>query len=111
VRLPTCRRYLGAWLLVAALSCGACGSKQTEIKASLPAPANRVEDEHQVPRAVALPDNLPYGFDKTEVDLEHGQLEPASLYHYPREKSLYIWDKTDVDLIIGPKKTDPSPPR
>lgn len=107
MRWPTWRRYLGALLVCAALSCGACGGKQTP----LPAQADQQQDKQQVLPAVVLPGNLPYGFDKTEVDLEHGQLEPASLYHYPREKSLYIWDKTDVDLIIGPKKTDPSPPR
>lgn len=38
--------------------------------------------------------------DKTEVDLERGRPEAASLYHRPRAAHLYHYDKTVVDLAV-----------
>lgn len=39
-----------------------------------------------------------HDFDKTEVDLEHGHSEAASLYHRPHGVQIYRYDETDVDL-------------
>ena len=44
-----------------------------------------------------MPPDLHY-FDKTEVDLEHGRLEPSARYHQPRGAQLYTYDGTQVDL-------------
>lgn len=101
------RRYLGAWLIVAALLCGACSGKQTEINAQPPSQDNRVQDEQQERHVIIPPRDASHGFDKTEVDLEHGPLESASRYHQPRGTSLYMFDNTEVDLERGVKKTGP----
>ena len=64
------------------------------------------QDQRVVPSS-----GSPHGFDKTEVDLEHGQLEPASRYHRPRGIHLYTFDKTETDLALGAKKINPSQPQ
>ena len=108
VSLSKRQRYLGAWLLFAALWCGACSGKQTDINTPLSAQANPAKDKQQPPQAVVPPGGSAHGFDKTEVDLEYGPLESASRYHRPRALSLYNYDKTETDFNLGAKKITPS---
>jgi hypothetical protein len=103
--------YLGAWLLIVALWCGACSSQQAEITAQPSPQDNGVQDERQ-DRRVVVPSRSPsHGFDKTEVDLEYGPLEPASRYHRPRQAHIYTFDKTETDLTRDVMKRSPSQPR
>lgn len=109
--LPKRRLYLGACLLFATLWCGACSGKQTNINAPLPVQDHHAQNERQAQRAAVPPGGSSHGFDKTEVDLEHGPLESASRYHHPRALSLYNYDKTETDLALGAKQLNPSQSR
>lgn len=111
VSLTRRQRYMGAWLLIAALWCGACSSKQAEITAQPSPQDNGVQDERQDRRVVVPSGNPLHRFDKTEVDLEYGPLESALRYHRPRHTHLYTFDETEADFTLDVMKTSPSQPR
>jgi hypothetical protein len=47
-----------------------------------------------------LPQESQHTFDKTEVDLEYGRLEPATHYQHPHGAHRYLSDTTEVDLAL-----------
>lgn len=47
-----------------------------------------------------LPQESQHTFDKTEVDLEYGRLEPAARYQHPHGAHRYLFDTTEVDLAL-----------
>jgi hypothetical protein len=98
------RLYLGGVLLLIIGWCGACTGPRDNVETRITqdlAPLNyNLERMQQV-----------YGtqhyFDDTEVDLEHGYLEPASRYSRPQWVRPYRYDSTEVDLAKPrPEKSD-----
>ena len=104
------RRYLGACLLLVTFWCGACTMKQTSIKTPTVSQDDQVQNKRQDQEAATPYLGLQHGFDKTEVDLESGQLEPASRYHPPRGTQLYTFDGTESDLSNDIKRINRSQP-
>jgi len=103
------QRYLGSVILGLMFWCGACtGAREPAGQSVSPSP------EHQQDRgsysSVSTSDRLPHEsqhtFDKTEVDLEYGRLEPATHYQRPHGAHRYVSDTTEVDLTFPL----PSPP-
>jgi hypothetical protein len=74
VNPPKRQWYVGGWLLLVLLWCGACTNVREHIE----------KPQHSS--------------GKTELDLEYGRPEAASRYHRPQWVHPYSYDKTEVDL-------------
>ena len=100
---PT-QRYIGSWLLVVLCWCGACTSLREYVETEATAQDTHLQGGPHGPRAAyqnrLLPHEADHHFDKTEVDLEFGRLEPALRYRRPRGAQGYVYDATEADLAM-----------
>jgi hypothetical protein len=85
-----CRPVLGGWLLLVLLWCSACTGAREPLE----------KPQHY--------------FGGTELDIEYGRPQAASVYHRPRGVQHYRFDGTEVDLAVPlaplPQKKRPSIP-
>jgi hypothetical protein len=86
--------YLGA-LLLAVFWCGACTGARDNVETRAAPGLAPLNYNQELMRQLH---GRQHYFDRTEVDLEHGDLEPASRYSRPRGVQQYRYDKTTVDL-------------
>ena len=99
--------YMGSWLLVVLFWCGACTGARGGAETQAVVQDDRLPEQQHDHRATyqnrRSRESYHY-FDKTEVDLEYGRLEPPSRYQRPRGVRGYVYDTTEVDLAIAPQE-------
>lgn len=110
--MPQSSRYLGGWLLLFVLWCGACTGAREGAEPSATSQGARLQERQRFYSATYqyhLPQELTHYFDATEVDLEYGRLEPASRYQRHQGVQRYDYDHTEIDLAL-PLPSPPSQP-
>ena len=95
---PTRQHYLGAWLLLTILGCGACTGSRERTQASSNSQDGSLQGRPLSDGATDPRSHLQHNFDKTETDLEYGRPESALRYQRPRGVQVYTFDETETDL-------------